>query len=110
MCGIVGIWNLDHGWVDQAVLDRFTDSLAHRGPDGRGTYMDPGETLGLGHRRLAIFDTSDAGRQPMSYADGAILDHVQRGNLQLCRVESRVGELGLLLPEPHGHGDHPRGL
>lgn len=69
MCGIVGWWNLRGEPVDRAVLDRFTDSLAHRGPDGRGTYVDPRGCLGLGHRRLAILDVSESGHQPMSYGE-----------------------------------------
>jgi len=64
MCGIAGILNLRQQ-VNVEELDRFTDSLAHRGPDGRGVFIDGG--LGLGHRRLAILDLSDAGRNPMPY-------------------------------------------
>lgn len=45
-----------------------TDALAHRGPDGEGWFHDKG--LGLGHRRLAIIDLSEAGRQPMITEDG----------------------------------------
>src|SRR3954447_3758245 len=69
MCGIVGIFDF-RGPVDSGVLDRFTDSLAHRGPDGRGTFIDG--QLGLGHRRLAILDPSQGGRNPLPYggADG----------------------------------------
>jgi len=70
MCGITGFWNLDTRPVSQAMLERFTDSLSHRGPDGNGLYIDPDSNLGFGHRRLAILDTSDTGRQPMSYGDG----------------------------------------
>jgi asparagine synthase (glutamine-hydrolysing) len=70
MCGIVGIWNQNGEPVDQMVLRRFTDSLSHRGPDGNGFYIDPEANLGFGHRRLAIIDTTDGGRQPMSYANG----------------------------------------
>ena len=70
MCGIVGIWQLDGGNVDQEVLDRFTDSLAHRGPDGRGTIIDNEAGIGLGHRRLAILDVSSSGQQPMIYGNG----------------------------------------
>ncbi len=46
--------------------------IAHRGPDGAGTanFTVDGLNLGMGHRRLSIIDLSDAGRQPMSYADG----------------------------------------
>ena len=69
MCGIVGLWNLDGQPVLSSMLECFTDSLVHRGPDGKGLYLDPGANLGLGNRRLAIFDTSDSGRQPMSFGN-----------------------------------------
>ncbi len=66
MCGIVGI--LDYkNHPRQAELDRFTDTLAHRGPDGRGTWLDG--AIGLGHRRLAILDLTDTGTCPMPYGD-----------------------------------------
>ncbi|MBC8204060.1 asparagine synthase (glutamine-hydrolyzing) [bacterium] len=63
MCGIAGIFNLAGGRINRAVLDNMTDILAHRGPDGRGIYIDGG--IGLGHRRLAIIDI-EFGAQPMS--------------------------------------------
>ena len=44
-----------------------TKALAHRGPDGEGLHVDG--PIALGHRRLAIIDPSDAGRQPMTDAD-----------------------------------------
>jgi asparagine synthase (glutamine-hydrolysing) len=69
MCGIAGIWNSSDK-LEKATLDRFTDSLAHRGPDQRGTEMFMDGRMGLGHRRLAILDPSKAGRQPMSYLGG----------------------------------------
>jgi len=70
MCGIVGIWNFNQADISNETMDRFTDSLAHRGPDGRGTYHNSQARLQFGHRRLAIIDTSPMGHQPMSYSDG----------------------------------------
>ena len=65
MCGITGVYHFREPRrpVDPLLLDAMTDSLAHRGPDGRGTWTEPG--VGLGHRRLAIIETSDVGLQPM---------------------------------------------
>jgi asparagine synthase (glutamine-hydrolysing) len=70
MCGIAGLLRFDGRPVDPAVLDSMTDVLTHRGPDGRGTYID-GE-LGLGHRRLSIIDLSDDGAQPMPNEDETV--------------------------------------
>ena len=68
MCGLAGIVDLSSDRrVEQADLDRMTDSLAHRGPDGRGTLIEPG--IALGHRRLSIIDLAGAS-QPMDSADG----------------------------------------
>ena len=72
MCGIAGIFNYrDREPVNRALLDEMTDLIAHRGPDGRDVYVDG--PLGLGHRRLAIVDLSDAGKQPMATADGRVV-------------------------------------
>jgi asparagine synthase (glutamine-hydrolysing) len=70
MCGIVGYWNLNQKPVLQEDLNRFTDALSHRGPDGNGFYVDSDANIGLGHRRLAIIDITDTGRQPMSFGNG----------------------------------------
>src|SRR5688572_11679798 len=71
MCGICGILERDPAApVDEAHLRRMTDTLRHRGPDGEGRHVDG--PLGFGFRRLSIIDLSDAGRQPMSTADGRL--------------------------------------
>jgi len=70
MCGIVGIFNLDRAPVPPLLLQRMTRTLAHRGPDGEGFYIDG--SLALGHRRLAIIDLSPAAAQPMSTEDEAL--------------------------------------
>lgn len=67
MCGIAGIIHLDGAPVAPPVLQRMTDAIAHRGPDGEGHWIEG--NVGLGHRRLAIIDLSPAGYQPMASAD-----------------------------------------
>jgi asparagine synthase (glutamine-hydrolysing) len=50
------------------------DRVAHRGPDGRGweVFLLPAGPVALGHRRLAIIDTSDAGLQPLADVSGRL--------------------------------------
>ncbi len=72
MCGIAGLLDHTRG-ANPSWIDPFTDSLAHRGPDGRGTWCDG--PVALGHRRLAILDPSPLGACPMPYTapDGRTL-------------------------------------
>jgi len=73
MCGINGVFHYKNSkTVDKSVLEKARDTLAHRGPDGVGLYISPRKKLGFGHRRLAIIDLSDAGKQPMTNEDGSI--------------------------------------
>lgn len=67
MCGIAGLVHLDGAAVSPVTLQRMTDAIAHRGPDGQGHWIEGG--VGLGHRRLAIIDLTPAAHQPMVNAD-----------------------------------------
>ncbi|MFF3164403.1 N-acetylglutaminylglutamine amidotransferase [Streptomyces sp. NPDC003273] len=64
MCGISGEIRLDGEKPDIAAVERMTDRLAARGPDGRGVWSQG--AVALGHRRLKIIDLSDSGAQPMT--------------------------------------------
>ncbi len=50
MSGIAGVYYLDGRPVEQADVERMLDSIAHRGPDGSGVWVDG--SVGLGHRTL----------------------------------------------------------
>ena len=81
MCGIGGVWTFDGTAPAPDVLQRMLATLAHRGPDGRGTWSDG--PLALAHTRLSIIDPGGS-EQPMD--DG---DSVRAGQ----RI-ARVGDTG----------------
>ncbi len=64
MCGLSGEIRFDGGRPDVAAVERMTDRLAARGPDGRGMWSQG--AVALGHRRLKIIDLSERGAQPMT--------------------------------------------
>ena len=69
MCGIGGILHLDpERPVEPHRLAAMSRSLAHRGPDDDGVYLE--RNVGLAHRRLSVIDLSPAGHQPMSDESG----------------------------------------
>jgi asparagine synthase (glutamine-hydrolysing) len=72
MCGINGALAFTTGTfrVTEPYITRMRDVMAHRGPDGAGTWIDPDQRVGFGHRRLAIIDLSECARQPMTNEDG----------------------------------------
>jgi asparagine synthase (glutamine-hydrolysing) len=71
MCGIAGKVDLDgQTAVDPGLIQRMTDIMAHRGPDGSGVHVSG--AVGLGHRRLSILDLRPAGAQPMCNEDGTV--------------------------------------
>src|SRR5881397_3579069 len=71
MCGLVVMLGLGDRVADAAVLKRMARSIAHRGPDDSGVYLD--RQVGFGFRRLSILDLSPAGHQPMSADDGQLV-------------------------------------
>jgi asparagine synthase (glutamine-hydrolysing) len=84
MCGILGIATPAGARIPlaRADIERMRDTMAHRGPDGRGLWdshlaaathhssSPPQPHIILAHRRLAVLDTSAAAAQPMLTSDG----------------------------------------
>ena len=68
MCGIAGLFD-PQGNASFAPerIERMTNAIAHRGPDGAGVWTSEG--VGLGHRRLSIIDL-EGSPQPMASGDG----------------------------------------
>ncbi len=96
MCGILGILNQDGQPVDIDLVSRMTETMTHRGPDGTGVWCDG--NIGLGHRRLAVIDLSDAASQPMrDSATGTIITY----NGELYNFQELRSEL-----QAHGHRFH----
>jgi len=63
MCGICGEITFDGTRADVAAVDRMTDVMTPRGPDGSGVWAQG--RVAFGHRRLTIVDLSACGAQPM---------------------------------------------
>jgi len=77
MCGIGGML----GSPDTCILNSIIDLMKHRGPDGRGTWLD--DHCGLAHARLSILDL-EGSPQPISsdhrvilVANGEIYNHLE---------------------------------
>jgi asparagine synthase (glutamine-hydrolysing) len=72
MCGLTGFWQSagDNEATLCQQITRMMETLAHRGPDDSGAWVDPDVGLALGFRRLAILDLSPLGHQPMLSPDG----------------------------------------
>lgn len=64
MCGIGGML----GQPDRDILERMTNLMNHRGPNGKGIFSD--EKCGLAHSRLAILDLNGS-KQPL-YGPGKV--------------------------------------
>ena len=88
MCGISGVFNFNGSHVNHVTLKNMGDALAHRGPDGEGFWIHESKKLGLVHRRLAIIDLSEGGKQPMHYGqrytityNGEIYNYIELRNV-----------------------------
>jgi asparagine synthase (glutamine-hydrolysing) len=90
VCGLAGIVDLGRREPSRELLLEMTRAIAHRGPDGEGTFAEG--PVGLGARRLAILDLSSAGSQPLRGAQAVVAHNGEIYNYRELREE--LQELG----------------
>jgi asparagine synthase (glutamine-hydrolysing) len=107
MCGIAGFFkpgsNRDPGSMRRHVID-MTNTLAHRGPNDEGAWVDPIAGVALGNRRLAIIDLSPEGHMPMHSASGRYVI-TYNGEIYNSAAIARTLESAGLAPRWRGHSD-----
>jgi asparagine synthase (glutamine-hydrolysing) len=69
VCGIFGALGRD---VADSALESVFQMLHHRGPDGRGLFVDARAQVTLAHTRLAVIDLA-TGDQPLQSGDGNVI-------------------------------------
>jgi len=123
MCGIAGLMTADGTAPATDVLDRMAAAIGHRGPDGRGDYVDG--DVAMMQVRLAIIDL-ETGDQPLYapaddehgrlalIANGEIYNYVELRQ-QMSNIDYATGsdcESMLYLYREHGmdFAEHLRGM
>ncbi|MCU0636515.1 MAG: asparagine synthase (glutamine-hydrolyzing), partial [Gemmatimonadaceae bacterium] len=95
MCGLNGFLGPCTEPDTEAVVRRMADTLARRGPDADGVWVDPAAGIALGHRRLSILDLSPEGAQPMASASGRYVTVFNGEAYNFAPVRAEL--------EAHGH-------
>jgi asparagine synthase (glutamine-hydrolysing) len=104
MCGLTGFLSGTSLPEPESVLRGMADTIAHRGPDDAGIWMDNEAGVGLAHRRLSILDLSSAGHQPMISASGRYV-MAYNGEVYNHADLRRDLETANAAPEWRGHSD-----
>lgn len=106
MCGIAGLWQNPGASSEDlaASARRMGNTLAHRGPDDAGVWIDAACGIALAHRRLSIVDLTPEGHQPMASASER---HVIsfNGEIYNYRDVRRELEAAHAAPVWRGHSD-----
>ncbi len=103
MCGIAGFWETDFPsgtLVRQSAA--MVDTLAHRGPDDAGVWVEATEGLGMGFRRLAVVDLSPDGHQPMTSENDRFTITYNGEVYNFVELRDRLASLGHRF---RGHSD-----
>lgn len=72
MCGIVAILATHGHRVPAPLVNDMLDTIVHRGPDDRGSFVSSDGAVALGSQRLSIIDLSRAGKMPMANETNSI--------------------------------------
>src|SRR5262245_9330187 len=92
MCGIVAMFSR-RGPIDAQALQRATQRLHHRGPDGQRQWIAPHARVGLGHARLSIIDLV-TGDQPIANEDERLHIVVNGEFYDFQRVQRELEQSG----------------
>jgi asparagine synthase (glutamine-hydrolysing) len=92
MCGIAGFISNEGKAVPVSLIQKMTDAVTHRGPDGAGIWRQG--NLALGHRRLSILDLSDLGHQPMVDADSGCVISFNGEIYNYIEIRQQLSGLG----------------
>lgn len=107
MCGIAGFIDVScHKKANEleSLIMRMADTMHHRGPDDKGTWIDAQAGIALGHRRLSIVDLSVTGHQPMHSACGRYVMVFNGEIYNYHEIRSELERAKGLLPW-RGHSD-----
>lgn len=104
MCGWAGFWTTHAGTEEQLLtqVGRMSQTLAHRGPDDEGAWVDARCGIAFGFRRLSILDLSPAGHQPMASATGRYVIVFNGEVYNFAALREELAQLGALF---HGSSD-----
>ena len=97
MCGIAGYVSLgSSSGLFQQRLGGALRRMAHRGPDGTGSWFGPvsGGEVGLGHTRLSILDLTSRGSQPMHSESGRYVLSYNGEIYNYLEIREELEELG----------------
>ncbi len=94
MCGIAGY--IGQNPPKQSILQKTSDILSHRGPDGEGFYTHSikKNSVAMVHRRLAILDLESRSNQPFIYKGTVLIYNGEIYNYIEIREElKRLGHI-----------------
>ena len=94
MCGISGIIGESQQFKLVEQISEMNRLISHRGPDGEGSFICGKTDVALGHRRLAILDLSDAGKQPFVSLCGQFVATYNGEIYNYVELRQKLTELG----------------